>query len=87
MLEFLKEYLYLRGHPLQLDTSDLRDFPEEHEFGVSTDGLATIRQMKNGKFRLLVNGNEIIGTYARLRDARRGATRKGLIVSEQAVGA
>jgi hypothetical protein len=59
---------------------------ETHEFGESVDGTATIRQMKNGKFRLLVNGNEVIGTYGRLRDARRGASRKGLTVMEQAIG-
>jgi hypothetical protein len=58
----------------------------EHEFGESVDGTATIRQMKNGKFRLLVNGNEVIGTYSRKRDAIRGADRKGLIVVEEGFG-
>jgi hypothetical protein len=53
---------------------------ESHEFGESVDGTATIRQMKNGKFRLLVNQNEVIGTYSRRRDALRGAERKGLTV-------
>lgn len=52
----------------------------DHEFGESVGGIATIRKMKNGKFRLLVNQNEVIGTYARRRDAVRGATRKGLTV-------
>jgi hypothetical protein len=74
MLSWLKNIFTAEETPLQLT--------ETHEFGVSTDGIATIRQMKNGKFRLLVNGNEVIGTYARLRDARRGATRKGLTVVE-----
>jgi hypothetical protein len=72
MLNWLKQIFTSEETPLQLTA--------EHEFGVSVDGIARIRQMKNGKFRLLVNGNEVIGTYARLRDARRGATRKGLIV-------
>lgn len=53
---------------------------DPEEFGVSRDGIAHIRRMKNGKFRLLVNVNEVIGTYARLRDAKRGAERKGLTV-------
>lgn len=62
--------------------SDLIDFSEDHEFGESVDGIASIRQMKNGKFRLLVNQNEVVGTYARRRDAIRGATRKGLTVTD-----
>lgn len=43
--------------------------------------FASIRQMKNGRFRLLENGNEVVGTYARRRDALRGATRRGLTVA------
>lgn len=54
---------------------------EEHEFGESVDGTARIRQMKNRKFRLLVNDNEVIGTYSRRRDAVRGALRRGLTVA------
>jgi hypothetical protein len=44
------------------------------------DNRATIRQMKNGKFRLLSGpqGNEVVATYSRRRDAIRGAQRKGL---------
>lgn len=44
------------------------------------DTRATIRQMKNGKFRLLSGpyGNEVVATYSRRRDAIRGAQRKGL---------
>lgn len=53
---------------------------DETEFGVSRDGTARLRQMKNGKFRLLVNTNEVIGTYSRRRDAIRGAERKGLTI-------
>lgn len=37
-----------------------------------------IRQMKNGKFRLLVNGNEVVGTYTTHRGARVAAARRGL---------
>lgn len=37
-----------------------------------------IRQMKNGKFRLLVNGNEVVGTYSTHRGARVAAARRGL---------
>lgn len=92
MFSYLKKiFAPINPEPLQLDTSDLRNFSEEvvayskalqiHEFGVSTDGIATVRQMKNGRFRLLVNQNEVIGTYARRRDAIRGAERKGLYVS------
>jgi hypothetical protein len=62
-------------HPLGLD---------DHEFGESVDGTARIRQMKNGKFRLLVNQNEVVGTYSRKRDAIRGAMRKGLTVLGEA---
>ena len=45
------------------------------------DNRATIRQMKNGRFRLLANVNEVVGTYNRRRDAVRGAKRKGLVVA------
>jgi hypothetical protein len=41
----------------------------------------SIRQMKNGRYRLLENGNEVIGTYARYRDAVRGARRRGLEIT------
>lgn len=74
MFKYIKNIFTSEERPLQLT--------EEHEFGVSEDGVATIRQMKNGKFRLLVNTNEVIGTYVRRRDAVRGATRKGLTVVE-----
>ena len=73
MFGFIKTIFTAEERPLQLD---------DHEFGVSVDGFATIRQMKNGKFRLLVNGNEVVGTYGRKRDAIRGAARKGLFVVE-----
>jgi hypothetical protein len=91
MLKFFKSFFADTGLTVkkanatlneELDLSDLRDFPEDHEFGVSVDGIARIRQMKNGKFRLLVNQNEVVGTYARRRDAIRGADRKGLTVVE-----
>ena len=42
---------------------------------------ASIQQMQNGKFRLLANGNELVATYARRRDAVRGAKRRGLEVA------
>lgn len=74
MFGFLKNVFTSDDRPLQLETP--------HEFGESVDGVATIRQMKNGKFRLLVNTNEVIGTYARRRDAVRGATRKGLVIND-----
>lgn len=81
MFGFLKSIFTAEERPLQLETRvEQTPFGFDHEFGVSQDGTATIRQMKNGKFRLLVNGNEVIGTYGRLRDAKRGATRKGLTV-------
>jgi hypothetical protein len=39
---------------------------------------AEIRQQKNGEFILVqTDGNEKVGGYKRLRDARRGATRRG----------
>ena len=79
MFGFIKTIFTAETAPLQL--SEPAPF-EDHEFGVSVDGIATIRQMKNGKFRLLVNGNEVIGTYGRRRDAIRGAARKGLIVAD-----
>jgi hypothetical protein len=72
MFGFIKSVFTSDIRPLQLET--------EREFGESVDGFATIRQMKNGKFRLLVNQNEVVGTYARKRDAIRGAARKGLTV-------
>lgn len=72
MFNWLKQIFTAEETPLQ--------WTETHDFGVSVDGTARIRQMKNGKFRLLVNGNEVIGTYARKRDAIRGAARKGLTV-------
>jgi hypothetical protein len=37
-----------------------------------------IRQMKNGRFRLLKNGNEVVATYNSLSGARQGAKRRGL---------
>lgn len=40
-----------------------------------------IRQMKNGRFRLLHNGNEVVATYNTYRSAVQGATRRGLKVS------
>lgn len=43
--------------------------------------FSSIRQMKNGKFRLLTNYNEVVGTYSRRRDAVRGAARRGLTVA------
>lgn len=43
---------------------------------------ASIRQMKNGRYRLLENGNEVVATYARYRDALRGAKRRGLEVTD-----
>jgi hypothetical protein len=43
---------------------------------------ATIRQMKNGKFRLLINTNEVVQTYSRRRDAVRGAERRGFTLYE-----
>ena len=79
MFNFIKNIFTAEERPLQLEQDPLG---ADHEFGVSVDGFATIRQMKNGKFRLLVNGNEVIGTYSRLRDAKRGAARKGLFVVE-----
>lgn len=55
---------------------------------VKTVGPDTfITKMENGRFRLLTNGNEVVATYARKRDAERGAERRGLTVAEQAVGA
>jgi hypothetical protein len=42
--------------------------------------IAHIRQMKNGRYRLLENENEVVATYARYRDALRGAERRGLTV-------
>lgn len=36
-----------------------------------------IRQQKNGRFILIDETNTKVGEYARLRDARRGATRRG----------
>lgn len=86
MFNFLKSIFTAEERPLQIDEA-WNGTRFEHEFGESVDGTATIRQMKNGKFRLLVNGNEVIGTYGRRRDAIRGATRKGLFVVEQEVGA
>lgn len=80
MLNFIKSIFTAEERPLQLEQDPLGFTNQPHEFGESVDGTARIRQMKNGKFRLLVNGNEVIGTYSRERDARRGATRKGLTV-------
>lgn len=47
----------------------------------TSNTTASIRQMKNGRFRLLENGNEVVATYARRRDALRGASRRGLTVA------
>jgi hypothetical protein len=47
---------------------------------VEQDPLGSIRQMKNGKYRLLVNENEVVATYSRYRDAVRGANRRGICV-------
>jgi hypothetical protein len=77
MLNFLKSIFTAEERPLQLEQEP--GASNTNEF-VSVDGLATIRQMKNGRFRLLVNQNEVLGTYARRRDAVRGATRRGLTV-------
>ena len=41
----------------------------------------SIRQMKNGRYRLLEKGNEVVATYARRRDAIQGAKRRGLVVA------
>jgi hypothetical protein len=50
----------------------------------SNTEFASIRQMKNGRFRLLGGefGNEVLGTYSRRRDAVRGAARRGLTLAE-----
>jgi hypothetical protein len=88
MLKFFKSFFTDSGLTVKRANAELNEqdplgtltLTEEHEFGVSVDGIARIRQMKNGKFRLLVNQNEVVGTYARRRDAIRGAARKGLTV-------
>jgi hypothetical protein len=49
---------------------------------VEFTNAASIRQMKNGRYRLLENGNEVVATYARYRDALRGAKRRGLEVTD-----
>lgn len=59
----------------------IRNFFKKETEMTYFDNRATIRQMKNGRFRLLANINEVVGTYARERDARRGAARKGLVVA------
>lgn len=41
-----------------------------------------IRQMKNGRWRLLVNGNEVVSTYSTRSGALQGAKRRGLTVTE-----
>jgi hypothetical protein len=83
MFKFLKNVFTADERPLQLETTEQEPGRFINEgFGgfVSADGTATIRQMKNGRFRLLVNQNEVVATYARRRDAIRGAARRGLTV-------
>lgn len=48
--------------------------------GANAHAVATIRQMKNGRYRLLSGefGNEVVATYNRRPDAVRGAKRRGL---------
>lgn len=77
---FFKKTTTFEQAPLGKTEQDPFGTTADHEFGESVDGTATIRQMKNGKFRLLVNQNEVVGTYTRKRDAIRGALRKGLTV-------
>lgn len=45
---------------------------------VGVNDMATIKELSNGKFALINRVGETLGTYSRLRDARRGAVRKGL---------
>jgi hypothetical protein len=89
MFSYLKSFFTAPGLTIKVTNERINEqepgallLTEEHEFGVSEDGTARIRQMKNGKFRLVVNQNEVIGTYARRRDAIRGAARKGLTVND-----
>jgi len=43
-------------------------------------GMAKI-EARGDKFILLNKGNQIVGTYSRERDARRGAQRRGLTLA------
>lgn len=45
---------------------------------IGVNDMATIKELSNGKFALINRVGETLGTYSRLRDARRGAVRKGL---------
>lgn len=47
--------------------------------GVNT--MATIKELNNGTYALLDRQGFTVGTYSRARDARRGATRRGLQVA------
>jgi hypothetical protein len=47
--------------------------------GVAT--MATIKELGNGQFALLDRQGFTVGTYSRARDARRGASRRGLQVA------
>ena len=42
---------------------------------------ATITELSNGRFGLINRRGEIVKTYSRARDAKRGAARNGLILA------
>lgn len=72
MLSYLKKIFAPEAVPVDVD-------PQDYYFD---NTKASIRQMKNGRYRLLENGNEVVATYNRRRDAIRGAKRRGLEVTD-----
>lgn len=62
----------------QLDFITIEPFYlEPKDFGMK---ITTITRQPNGRFAILSNG-QIVETYARERDARRGAQRRGLTLA------
>ena len=71
MFNNLKTFLFGEPTPQAQISKDSTDM-------IISPFVGYIREMKNGKFRLLNNGNELVGTYTRRRDAVRGAQRRGI---------
>lgn len=51
------------------------------EYTVGSTNVTTIKELGSGDFALLSPAGKTIQTYARHRDARRGARRRGLSVA------